>query len=118
MGEVFQHQLRWARTYRICRPGGYPASIVTHSTLWGDPHLLATGYVVRRLRGLGRRDRGAAPAAGLIARRILGVRGLLAPAVPRPGQGPVHLSSIWVLAFLGQTVRWGAPIRRRVGRAG
>ena len=22
VSDVFQHQLRWARTYRICRPGG------------------------------------------------------------------------------------------------
>ena len=31
---LFDHQLRWARTYRINRPGGYFGSILTHGTFW------------------------------------------------------------------------------------
>ena len=31
---VWQHQLRWARTVRVSRPGGYYGSLITHATLW------------------------------------------------------------------------------------
>ena len=37
---LFDHQLRWARTYRNCRPGGYFGSILTHGTLWATLNLL------------------------------------------------------------------------------
>jgi len=32
--EAWRHQLRWARTVRVSRPGGYYGSILTHATLW------------------------------------------------------------------------------------
>jgi ceramide glucosyltransferase len=32
--EVWRHQLRWARTIRVCMPGPYFASIVSNATLW------------------------------------------------------------------------------------
>lgn len=32
--EYFRHQLRWMRTYRISRPGGHFAYIVTQGALW------------------------------------------------------------------------------------
>jgi ceramide glucosyltransferase len=33
-GEVWRHQLRWSRTIRVSRPGGYYGYMVTHATLW------------------------------------------------------------------------------------
>jgi ceramide glucosyltransferase len=105
VSEVFQHQLRWARTYRICRPGGYLASIVTHSTLWATLYLLSTGG------SSGFAVFGAAVgvrllAAGLIARTILGVRRIWRQLWLVPAKD-LFISAIWVAAFLGQTVRWG-----------
>jgi ceramide glucosyltransferase len=32
--EVWRHQLRWARTFRVCRPVGYFFSILSNPTLW------------------------------------------------------------------------------------
>jgi ceramide glucosyltransferase len=32
--EVWQHQLRWARTVRVCRPMGFFFSGLTNATLW------------------------------------------------------------------------------------
>jgi ceramide glucosyltransferase len=32
--QAWQHQLRWARTIRVSRPGGYYGSLVTHATVW------------------------------------------------------------------------------------
>jgi ceramide glucosyltransferase len=32
--EVWKHQLRWARTIRVCQPGPYFASILNNTTVW------------------------------------------------------------------------------------
>jgi len=32
--DVWKHQLRWARTIRVCQPGPYFASILSNTTLW------------------------------------------------------------------------------------
>ena len=33
-GDVWRHQLRWARTIRVSRPGGYFGYVVTNATVW------------------------------------------------------------------------------------
>ena len=33
-GEFWQHQLRWARTVRLCRPASYLGLLVTHGLFW------------------------------------------------------------------------------------
>src|SRR5947208_8619835 len=40
--DVWRHQVRWARTYRVCQPVGWFCSVVTHATLWG---LLPAGVI-------------------------------------------------------------------------
>lgn len=37
------HQLRWARTYRVCRPGGFLAYGITHALVYSLAILVATG---------------------------------------------------------------------------
>lgn len=32
--DLFHHQLRWARTQRLCRAGGYLGTLVTYGTVW------------------------------------------------------------------------------------
>jgi len=32
--EIWRHQLRWSRTIRVSRPGGYFGYLVTHATFW------------------------------------------------------------------------------------
>ena len=32
--DYLAHQLRWARTYRVCRPGGYLAYGITHALVY------------------------------------------------------------------------------------
>ena len=39
--EVWAHQLRWARTIRVCQPGPYFLSILGNATLWPVLLLLA-----------------------------------------------------------------------------
>src|SRR5262249_56696130 len=40
--DVWRHLLRWARTYRVCQPLPWFATIVTHTVLWGVAALIAT----------------------------------------------------------------------------
>ena len=42
-GEVWKHQLRWARTIRVCQPGPYFASILSNVTVWMLAWLAASG---------------------------------------------------------------------------
>jgi ceramide glucosyltransferase len=104
--EVAAHQLRWARTYRICRPGGYLASIVTHSTLWATLYLLASGLTPAAWQVFAAALSIRLLAAGCIARFVLGVRSVWRDLWLIPAKD-LFISSIWVAAFLGQTVRWG-----------
>ena len=41
--DYLAHQLRWARTYRVCRPAGYLAYGITHALVYSLVILLATG---------------------------------------------------------------------------
>jgi ceramide glucosyltransferase len=44
MTDFFAHQVRWARTYKVCRPNGYLVSILTHGSFLGAIYLLFTGF--------------------------------------------------------------------------
>jgi len=52
--EVWKHQLRWARTIRVCRPWAYFASVLGNATLWPLLWLVAAKDP-RRLRFVWRR---------------------------------------------------------------
>ena len=41
--DVWRHHLRWARTYRVCQPIGWFATIIIQTMLWGVVALLASG---------------------------------------------------------------------------
>ncbi len=114
--KLFDHQLRWARTYRICRPAGYFTSIVTHGTLWSLVNVLYHGF---------------SPTACLASAVVLGLRYTSAMtiawrhlraetswaamlAVPLKD---LFFDLIWLLAFAGDTVVWGGS-RFRVDRSG
>ncbi len=47
-----EHQLRWARTYRACRPAGWAATVITHGVVWGPAWLAATGLSASGWAGL------------------------------------------------------------------
>lgn len=114
--EYLEHQLRWARTYRVCRPGGYLAYGITHALVYSTALFLASG--------------GASWALGLLG-ATLAVRYVLACFSEfRALRGslpwffflllPVKdfLSwAIWLLSFLGSRVTWG-HITYRVTREG
>lgn len=102
---LFDHQLRWARTYRINRPWGYFGSILTHGTFWAALNLLANGLTPLAL---------AASGAVLALRHLVAARMAwthlgadmrwweLPLVVPKD----LFLTAVWLAAFGGNTVVW------------
>ncbi len=103
--KLVQHQLRWGRTFRTCRPFSYFMTIVTHGTLWACVNLLIGGFT---WLGLGPSLLVFGARLGttaLISHRYLGtnlpLRQLLL-VLPKD----LFLSGIWLASFLGDTVWW------------
>jgi ceramide glucosyltransferase len=114
--EVWKHQLRWARTIRVCQPLPYFMSILANATLW--PLLwLATALLVTHSR------RAALLAAACLLGRILMAwhlqrrftpdRRLVSPHWLVPVKDMLNFL-VWTNAFLGNTVEWrGQRLRLR-----
>ena len=114
--DVWKHQLRWARTIRVCRPLPYFFSILSNATLWPLLWLIASLVWSKTL------------CAPLIAVGCLLIRIVLAQNLQRrfmqsrdniapPWLVPVkdlQQAVIWAGAFLGNTVEWrGQKMRLR-----
>ena len=106
--DVWRHQLRWARTYRVCRPFGWFCTIVTHATLWGVASLLVTrGTMV-----------GWIAFAGAIGARLTGLAGILLLLGDRETGRWLWLvpvkdlatTFVWGAAFLGRRVNWSGQV--------
>jgi ceramide glucosyltransferase len=102
---LLDHQLRWARTYRSSRPGGYLALVFTHGTLWATLNLLynqgSAGAAVVTALVYGLRM----CTAGVIANRYLQADLRLHEVLLVPVKD-LFLSVVWALAFAGDTVHW------------
>lgn len=100
-GEVWRHQLRWARTVRVSRKGGYIGLPVTFATVWAivaacaGAWWAAIGLMVLRLA--------MALTAGWLVLRSRDVLRLwfLIPIRDLYGAG------VWAVALVGNTVEWG-----------
>ena len=105
MKDFLMHQLRWARTYKVCRPRGYFASILTQGVFFSLLYLVISGFSplawslfavtgsIRLMTSaviLARYLKDPNWLAGLL---LLPVKEVLSPA-------------IWTLAFLGNRVAW------------
>jgi ceramide glucosyltransferase len=100
------HQLRWARTYRVCRPAGYLAYGITHALVYSLIIVLSAGL---------------APWAWGLAAATLVLRGALAGFSERrclKGELPLWAFALlpakdllafglWLGSFLGHRVAWG-----------
>jgi ceramide glucosyltransferase len=103
--EFWNHQLRWARTYRSVRPISL-ATILIHGPFWGLIYALANGFRLHALVAL---------AVVLVARIAMGsimIRKVL--------KAPQSLSDVWLIpikdlvmtgvyfaSLAGRTVLWG-----------
>ena len=104
--DYLAHQLRWARTYRICRPAGYLAYGITHALVYSLAILLGAGLP---------------PWAWGLAAATLVLRGALAGFSERrclKGRLPLWAFALlpvkdllafglWLASFLGSRVNWG-----------
>lgn len=112
--EVWGHQLRWARTIRVCEPLPYFFSILANGTIWpvlalitaNSMALLWIGQVALFVRALTAKSNYA---------RLTGSHGWLAFGLA-PARD-VAGAAIWALSFLGSTVTWRGQ-RYRVCRGG
>jgi ceramide glucosyltransferase len=110
LGDVWRHQLRWARTYRVCQPAGWFFSVLTHTVLWGVLAAVVTGGST-----LGWGLFGAALTARLTS--LAAILGLLGDAGTRrrlafvPAKDLVT-STVWLAAFLGREVTWSGQVLR------
>jgi ceramide glucosyltransferase len=103
LGALWQHELRWGRTHRTLRPGGYAGLFLTY------PLPLALAYLALARRR--RRALRVVAAAALLryalahrARRAFGV-----PGPARPWLIPLRDLlgfAVWMSAFASRTVRW------------
>lgn len=99
--QVWQHQLRWARTIRVCQPAAYFFSILNDVTLWALVWSIAH------------------PAAWIYSVSCIAIRWTTAVLIERKMTGRFDLFAltaafwtdlarpvIWGLAFVGNTVVW------------
>jgi ceramide glucosyltransferase len=105
---IWRHQLRWARTIRVCQPAPYFFSIVSNATLWPlllllvDPALETGAFAlvcwgVRMLAGLD------------LKRRIEWTGGRAAfdwPGAPVILLKDILQTAVWLLAFTGNKIEW------------
>jgi ceramide glucosyltransferase len=112
--EVWRHQLRWARTIRVCQPLPYFFSIVANATLWPllalltHPSPLVLGLVVIFLAVR------IATALNLQTRLTLSYRGPDWWLVPV--KDFLH-AGVWACAFAGNRIEWRGE-RYRLRRDG
>jgi ceramide glucosyltransferase len=109
MGDLFAHQLRWARTQRMCRPVGYCSTLITYGTVWAllglqlfwpSPHLSLLMVCILGLRLLS-----AGLVGGFLLRSSLTWRMLwLVPFTDLLSFG------VWGVSLFGNTVHWGEQL--------
>ncbi len=99
--DVWNHQLRWARTIRVSRPGGYAGLPITHATLWAV--LAAIGGLWPLAALLITLRYAMALTAGFLVLRDDGVLRLWWLIPFRDLWG----SAIWAAGLFGNTVDWG-----------
>ena len=97
--EVWQHQLRWARTIRVSRGGGYKGLFVTHATLWSLVLALAGQWWAAGALFAVRLAAGLAVTAALGDRRTLACF-FLVPLRDLWG------AALWACGLFGSTVVW------------
>ena len=99
------HQLRWARTVRDARPGGYLGLMVTHGVGWALLNLVASGLSPVSLWLLGLSFFLRLAQAMTVGAEVLGDHEVLASLWLLPMRDVVHMG-VWVAGFAGNTIVW------------
>jgi ceramide glucosyltransferase len=95
--DVWKHQVRWSRTIRVSRGGGYLGAVITHTTFWcliaalsGEFWMAATCLAIRMAAGI------------LTARRVLKADAAWWLMPFRDLWG----FAVWCAGLYGSTVEW------------
>ncbi|MHB8522761.1 MAG: bacteriohopanetetrol glucosamine biosynthesis glycosyltransferase HpnI [Limisphaerales bacterium] len=102
--QVWSHQLRWARTIRVCQPVPWFFSILSNATLWPLLWLLVqptSGVVLAALGCLAVR----VATASYQQAKLTGVRPTVATVWLAPLKDLLH-ALLWAWSFLGGHVSW------------
>jgi ceramide glucosyltransferase len=106
--EVWRHQLRWARTIRVCQPLPYFFSLLSNASLWALAWLPVAFTATKTY---------CAPLAAIVfllvriiqvqalQRRFTPERRLISPALLVPVKDLLQ-AALWLSAFAGNTVEW------------
>jgi ceramide glucosyltransferase len=104
-GGFVDHQVRWARTVRDARPGGYLGLVVTHGFGWALLNLLSSGLSPVSLWLLGLSFFLRLAQAMTVGSEVLGDHEVLARLWLLPLRDVVHMG-VWVAGFAGNTIVW------------
>lgn len=112
----FDHQLRWLRTVRDARPGGYAGLIFTHGFAWGLLNALASGISPFSLWLLALLFFLRLALAMTVGAEVLSDRQVLPHLWLLPARDLVAMG-LWVAGFAGNTIVWrGQRFALRKGR--
>lgn len=104
--EFWEHQVRWARTVRLCRPVSYVGLLVTHGLPWAVAGAVASNSAIGAALFLG-----AYLMLRLLVAWTVGVWGLRDETARKklwmlPLRDAVHFA-VWVGSFFSNRVAWG-----------
>jgi len=99
------HQVRWARTVRDARPGGYVGLIFTHGLGWALLNVLASGMSPLSLWLLGMSFFLRLGLAMTVGAEVLGDHQVLSSLWLLPLRDVVGMG-VWVAGFSGNTIVW------------
>jgi ceramide glucosyltransferase len=101
----FDHQLRWLRTVRCSRPGGYAGLVFTHGLGWALVNVLASGLSPVSLWLLGLSFFLRLAQAMTVGAGVLGDHDVL-PSLWLLPLRDVMAMGLWVAGFAGDTIVW------------
>jgi ceramide glucosyltransferase len=99
------HQLRWLRTVRDARPGGYAGLLFTHGLSWALLNVLASGLSPLSLWLLGLSFFLRLGQAMVVGVEVLGDHEVLPNLWLLPLRDAVAMG-LWVAGFAGDTIVW------------
>jgi ceramide glucosyltransferase len=98
-GDVWRHQVRWARTIRACRPGGYGGYALTQTGVW------ALAAAAAGFGGVAAGALAIRMAAGVACAAVLGDRDAVRLSWLIPVRD-VWGFAVWLAGFGGGAVEW------------
>lgn len=96
---IWNHQVRWARTIRFSKGGGYAGLPITHAGLWILFALAAGAWLPAAVLAIARVF-SALLAAGFVLRSSLAALCWLAPV------WDLYSFAVWAASYAGREVRW------------